>query len=68
MTVLMTDMVGSTEMRMTVGENTADRLRQDHDRLISEIITRHAGTVVKGTGDGILATFAGAADAVSASG
>ncbi len=37
-----------------------------HDRLLTEAIAAHRGTVVKSTGDGIMATFSGAADAVSA--
>ena len=65
-TVLVTDMVGSTALRSEVGEETADRLRRAHDDLLSTVVVRHGGSVVKGMGDGIIATFPGAADAVSA--
>jgi hypothetical protein len=59
-------MVGSTALRSEVGEETADRLRRSHDDLLSTVVVRHGGSVVKGVGDGIIATFPGAADAVSA--
>ncbi|MHB8463315.1 MAG: ATP-binding protein [Acidimicrobiales bacterium] len=64
--VLFTDLVGSTELRVRLGEERADALRRDHDTLVIEAITTHAGTVVKGLGDGLMATFASAADAVAA--
>ena len=60
---MITDMVGSTDVRMSVGEEMADRIRKTHDHLVSDVISRHGGTVVKGTGDGLIATFVGAADA-----
>jgi class 3 adenylate cyclase len=65
-TVLVTDQVGSTELRIAVGEEAADRLRQEHDRILRDVVIGLGGSVVKGTGDGIIATFSGAADAVSA--
>lgn len=65
-TVMVTDMVGSTELRMAVGEATADRLRQEHDAILTAVVEQTNGSLVKGTGDGIIATFPGAADAVSA--
>ncbi len=37
-----------------------------HDRLIGEAIEGHGGRLVKHLGDGVMATFAGAADAVAA--
>ena len=63
---MVTDMVGSTELRMAVGEDTADRLRREHDAILVDVVERTNGSLVKGTGDGIIATFVGAADAVSA--
>jgi class 3 adenylate cyclase len=65
-TVLFTDLVGSTELRARVGEDAAETLRRTHDRLLADVVVAHRGTVVKGIGDGIMATFAGAADAVAA--
>jgi class 3 adenylate cyclase len=65
-TVLFTDLVGSTELRARLGEEAADDLRRTHDRLLTEAVERHDGQVLKGLGDGIMATFAGASDAVAA--
>src|ERR1043165_924837 len=65
-TVLFTDLVGSTELRGRLGEETADDLRRKHDRLLTQAVEANNGRVVKGLGDGVMATFAGAADAVAA--
>jgi class 3 adenylate cyclase/tetratricopeptide (TPR) repeat protein len=64
--VLFTDLVGSTELRARLGEETAEELRRTHDRLLTQIVEANSGRVVKGLGDGIMATFAGASDAVAA--
>jgi class 3 adenylate cyclase/tetratricopeptide (TPR) repeat protein len=65
-TVLFTDLVGSTELRGRLGEETADELRRRHDQLLAKAVEANHGSVVKGLGDGVMATFAGAADAVAA--
>jgi class 3 adenylate cyclase len=65
-TILVTDLVGSTERRVALGEERAEELRRTHDRLLAEAVTGNGGTVVKGLGDGVLAMFAGAAEAVGA--
>jgi class 3 adenylate cyclase/DNA polymerase III delta prime subunit len=64
--VLFTDLVGSTELRVKLGEEGADELRRVHDALLSDAVTSGGGAVVKGLGDGIMATFDSAADAVAA--
>ncbi|MDQ1517460.1 MAG: hypothetical protein QOE80_3290, partial [Actinomycetota bacterium] len=64
--VLFTDLVGSTELRSRVGEDAAEEARRVHDRLVSGAIDARQGRVVKGLGDGVMATFAGAAEAVAA--
>ena len=66
-TVLFTDLVGSTELRQLLGDDRADDLRRDHDRLLRSAIAAHGGTEVKGTGDGLMVVFSSAAQAVSAS-
>jgi class 3 adenylate cyclase len=65
-TILVTDLVGSTELRARLGEEQAERLRRLHDRLLRTSIETHGGLVVKGLGDGVLARFSGAAEAVAA--
>ena len=64
--VLFTDIVGSTELRVRLGEDAADELRRTHDRLLVQTVESNGGRAVKGLGDGIMATFAGASDAVAA--
>jgi class 3 adenylate cyclase len=65
-TILFTDLVGSTLQRVALGEDGADVLRRTHDRLLTEAVAAHQGTVAKHVGDGIMAIFPGAADAVAA--
>src|SRR6476660_9275432 len=65
-TILFTDLVGSTVQRAQLGEEAAEALRRAHDRLLAEAVAAHRGTVAKSTGDGIMATFPGAAEAVGA--
>ncbi len=65
-TLLFTDLVGSTEGRGRLGEEAAEALRRTHDRLMANAIESHGGQVVKHLGDGVMATFAGAADGLSA--
>src|SRR5436853_6105445 len=64
--VLFTDLVGSTELRGRLGEEAADELRRRHDQLLAQAVESKNGRVVKGLGDGIMATFSGASDAVAA--
>src|SRR4051794_694015 len=64
-TVLFTDLVGSTDLRGRLGEEAAEELRRRHDRLLAQAVESNGGRVVKGLGDGIMATFSGAADAVA---
>ncbi len=65
-TVLFTDIVGSTELRGRLGDEGAEDLRRVHDRLLAQAVESNGGRAVKGLGDGIMATFAGASDAVTA--
>jgi class 3 adenylate cyclase/tetratricopeptide (TPR) repeat protein len=65
-TILFTDLVGSTELRGWLGEEAADELRRIHDQLLAQPVEANNGRVVKGLGDGIMAAFAGASDAVVA--
>jgi class 3 adenylate cyclase len=49
-TILVTDLVASTELRARLGEEQADRLRRLHDRLLRTSVETHGGVVVKGLG------------------
>jgi class 3 adenylate cyclase/tetratricopeptide (TPR) repeat protein len=64
--VLFTDLVASTELRSRLGEDAAEELRRNHDRLIAAAVDRNRGRLVKHLGDGVMATFTGASDAIAA--
>ena len=64
-TILFTDLVGSTELRSRLGDDGFDTRRRTHDRLIVDALARHDGELVKHEGDGVMAVFASAADALS---
>ena len=65
-TILATDLAGSTELRIRLGEERVDQVRRAHDQLLRHVVEAEGGTVIKGLGDGILAMFASASNAVSA--
>jgi class 3 adenylate cyclase len=64
-TVLFTDIVGSTERAASVGDDTWRRMLDQHDAISIEHVRAFEGTVVKTTGDGVLATFDGPSRAVA---
>ena len=64
-TVLFTDITASTAMRSRLGEDAFDGVRSEHDELTYEAIAAHGGTVVKHTGDGVMAVFGGASEALA---
>src|SRR5215213_689550 len=64
-TVLFTDVVGSTAVRSRLGDVAADEVRRDHDEVLQSTVGVHAGTVVKGLGDGLMAVFESAASAAA---
>ena len=66
-TVLFCDLVGSTAQRTRLGDDAADRLASALDTLLRETVAEHHGTVVKGTGDGLMAVFDATSDALNAS-
>jgi class 3 adenylate cyclase len=63
-TVLFTDIVGSTERAREVGDRRWRELLDAHDRLARELVHREGGKLVKTTGDGILAVFDGPGQAI----
>jgi len=65
-TIVFTDLVGSTEGRARLGEDAAESLRRVHDRLVATAFESNGGQVVKHLGDGLMAVFSGAAEAVTA--
>lgn len=65
--VCFTDLRESTALRVRLGDSAFDELRQRHDVVLVDAVAGSGGTVVKLLGDGILAVFAGAVDALDAS-
>lgn len=63
-TVLFTDIVDSTNRAAQIGDQRWRDLLDNHDDLSNRLIRKHRGTLVKNTGDGILATFDGPGRAV----
>jgi class 3 adenylate cyclase len=63
-TVLFTDIVDSTRSAAAKGDHAWRRLLDSHDQLAIQLVERHRGTLIKSTGDGILATFDGPGRAV----
>lgn len=64
-TVVFTDIVGSTRGTAARGDEGWHRLLDDHDRISWEVAGRHGGTIVKNTGDGLLARFEAPAGALA---
>jgi predicted ATPase/class 3 adenylate cyclase len=65
-TLLFTDLVGSTESLVALGEDRYDSVRDEHEVLVAGTIAAYHGEVVKSTGDGYMGAFARAGDAVGA--
>jgi len=63
-TVLISDIVGSTEQASALGDERWLDTLADHDRIVESQVARFGGRVVKMTGDGCLATFDGPARAI----
>jgi class 3 adenylate cyclase len=65
-TLLFTDIVGSTERAVQLGDTAWRELLGRHYRDVRNVLDRHRGREVTTTGDGFLAVFDGAARAVRA--
>ena len=63
-TVLFTDIVGSTEMVADVGDREWRNVMDAHRGIAEQILERYRGRLIKTTGDGLLATFDGPARAI----
>ncbi|OHC81613.1 MAG: hypothetical protein A3G73_02965 [Rhodospirillales bacterium RIFCSPLOWO2_12_FULL_67_15] len=65
-TVMFTDMVGSTALTQTRGQQVAQQVVRAHNRIVRQALTRFNGREIKHTGDGIMASFAQTSGAVDA--
>ena len=64
-TVLFTDLVGSTEMTLRIGPTTAEEVRLEHFGLLREAVGETGGEEVKNLGDGLMVTFGSASAALA---
>jgi class 3 adenylate cyclase/tetratricopeptide (TPR) repeat protein len=63
-TLLFTDLVGSTALLSALGDDEAERLRRVHFGLLRDVASAHSGQEVKNLGDGLMVAFASAVEAV----
>src|SRR5919204_905923 len=63
-TILFTDLVGSTSLFSRHGDEAADTLRREHFAAMRTAAAEHDGRVVKSTGDGLMVAFSSAVAAV----
>jgi Protein of unknown function (DUF4242)/Adenylate and Guanylate cyclase catalytic domain len=63
--ILFTDIVDSTRLTQQLGDRGAMQLLREHDSIVRTVLARFGGTEVKHTGDGIMAAFALASQAVT---
>jgi class 3 adenylate cyclase len=66
LTVLFTDLVGSTSLMTELGPERFDALLAEHDGIVVAAISAHGGERVKHTGDGVMAVFGRAVDGLDA--
>jgi class 3 adenylate cyclase len=64
-TILITDLVGSTGLESRIGPGAADELRDEHFALLRGAVEEAGGREVKNTGDGLLVAFESVSAAVS---
>lgn len=65
-TVMFTDMISSTHTTQILGDRMAQQLVRSHNTIVRKALQLHGGTEIKHTGDGIMASFLWASNAVDA--
>ncbi|MEE8350922.1 MAG: hypothetical protein V3R37_01845 [Rhodospirillales bacterium] len=63
---MFTDITGSTAMTQSMGDEGAQLVVRDHNRVVREALSNNAGKEIKHTGDGIMASFNKTSDGVDA--
>jgi predicted ATPase/class 3 adenylate cyclase len=63
-TILFTDVVGSSELRTSRGDESAHKMMEAHFELVRQQIEHHSGQEVKTLGDGFMVAFSSARSAV----
>lgn len=65
-TVMFTDIVSSTHMTQTLGDRMAQQLIHRHNTIVRQALSTCGGEEIKQTGDGIMASFMWASNAIDA--
>ena len=63
-TILFTDVEGSTALTERLGDAKAREVLRNHERIVREALRAHGGTEVKAMGDGFMASFSSATRAL----
>ncbi|NQU59193.1 MAG: adenylate/guanylate cyclase domain-containing protein [Rhodospirillales bacterium] len=66
-TVLFTDIAGSTAMTQNLGDAVAQQVVRAHNRIVRDALTEFNGKEIKHTGDGIMASFSTTSNGVEGS-
>ena len=64
-TLMFTDLAGSTALYERIGDGRAYHLVRDHFAFLADAVRRHDGTLVKTIGDAVMAAFSDPAEAVA---
>ena len=63
-TILFTDVEGSTALTQRLGDAGAREVMREHERIVREALAAHGGSEVKTMGDGFMASFGSATKAL----
>jgi class 3 adenylate cyclase len=63
-TILFTDIEGSTTLTQRLGDAKAQEVLHTHNRIVRDALKAHSGSEIKHTGDGIMASFGSASRAL----
>jgi class 3 adenylate cyclase len=63
-TILFTDVEGSSALTQRLGDAKARELLREHERIVRAALRAHGGSEVKTMGDGFMASFSSAAEAL----
>ncbi|WP_386331842.1 adenylate/guanylate cyclase domain-containing protein [Sulfitobacter sediminilitoris] len=66
LSILVTDIVGSTQRAAIVGDDKWREVIEEHDRAVMRALARCNGTLIKSLGDGVMASFRGPSNALAA--
>lgn len=64
LTILFTDLAGSTALTQRLGDAAAQELLRAHNAIVRDRLREHGGTELKTTGDGFMASFPSASRAL----